>query len=282
MEIVHDPKDFQKRMMQFRAEGKAIGFVPTMGALHAGHIALAERARASCDILVVSIFVNPLQFAPSEDLDKYPRTLGEDARKAEAVGVDLIFSPSPRDMYPAGFGSTVSCGAITTRLEGAARPGHFDGVTTVVLKLFNIVLPNFAVFGQKDAQQALVIRRMVEDLNIPVELIIHPTVRESDGLAMSSRNVYLTKEEREEAPLINKGLRSAYKVFCDGNCSARKIRSHVEDIYAAASFLSTEYVAVTDTFCNDISGEISCEALLSVVCRTKISGTRLIDNILLV
>lgn len=281
MELIHSPVEMQKRMIAARAEGKRIGFVPTMGALHAGHIALAERARPDCDILVMSIFVNPLQFGPSEDLDKYPRTLEADSEKAEKVGVDLIFSPSPREMYPAGFDSTVTCGAITTRLEGAARPGHFDGVTTVVLKLFNIVLPHFSVFGQKDAQQALVIRRMVEDLNVPVELVIHPTIRESDGLAMSSRNAYLTPAERAQAPVIFQGLTEAVTAWNSGMKNAEQLCEIVAKRYGESDLMKTEYVALTDVMCNVVSGEIDGEHLLSVVCRTVESHTRLIDNVVL-
>ncbi len=278
MEIIHSSKEIQNRMIAARAEGKRIGFVPTMGALHTGHIALAEKVRPDCDILVLSIFVNPLQFGPSEDLDKYPRTLESDAEKAQAAGVDIIFAPSPREMYPQGFETTVSCGSITTRLEGAARPGHFDGVTTVVLKLFNIVQPHVSVFGQKDAQQVLVIRRMVEDLSIPVELDILPTVRESDGLAMSSRNAYLTSEERLQGPIIQRGLLDAQEAWNRGERNAEQLRKIVLNCYAQSSLMTTEYVSVADYSCVELSGEISSEVLLSVVCRTAVSQTRLIDN----
>ncbi len=170
MKIIHSPNEMQNSIIDHRNKVKKVGFVPTMGALHDGHMSLVREARKQCDILILSIFVNPLQFAPSEDLDKYPRTLEADSKLAESEGVDYIFAPSAREMYPEGYDSTVSCGGITSRLEGASRPGHFDGVTTVVLKLFNIILPHFAVFGQKDAQQSMVIQRMVSDLNIPVEI----------------------------------------------------------------------------------------------------------------
>lgn len=281
METIHSASELQNKVIKLRESGKRIGFVPTMGALHDGHMSLVRAARKKCDILVLSIFVNPLQFAPTEDLDKYPRTLEADSLLAERDGVDLIFAPSPRDMYPEGYDSNVSCGGITERLEGASRPGHFDGVTTVVLKLFNIVQPHFAVFGQKDAQQSLVIQRMVKDLNIPVEIIVSPTVRESDGLAMSSRNQYLTPAERTSAPAINRGLESAKTAFEAGERNSSVLISEVEKIYNAETLLKTEYIALTNANCLPIETIEENEVLLSVVCRTKESNTRLIDNVIL-
>jgi len=281
MELIHAPIEMQRLMINFRAAGKRIGFVPTMGALHEGHIALVKKARLDCDILVLSVFVNPLQFGPSEDLEKYPRTLDTDSQKAQSAGVDYIFAPSPREMYPVGFESNVTCGLITTRLEGEARPGHFDGVTTVVLKLFNIVQPHFSIFGQKDAQQVLVIRRMIEDFNLPIELQVLATVRENDGLAMSSRNAYLTSEERGEAPTIYSALQSALEAWVSGERNAERIRAIVLEKYALCTFFSTEYVALTDLFCTEVCGELTGEFLLSVVCRTAVSRTRLIDNVTL-
>ncbi len=282
MQTIHSPKELQNIIIKERSQGKRIGFVPTMGALHEGHISLVREARKSCDILVLSIFVNPLQFAPSEDLDKYPRTLEEDSRLALEAGVDYILAPSPNDMYPKGYDSTVSCGGITERLEGASRPGHFDGVTTVVLKLFNIVQPHFAVFGQKDAQQSLVIRRMVADLDVPVEVIVAPTIRENDGLAMSSRNRYLTKAERDEANVISKALHEARDQFKNGELSVDILLGTINEIFNTVSTIAIEYVALTDLFCNDISKTIETEeALLSIACRTSESSTRLIDNVIL-
>lgn len=281
MEIIHSPEEVQKKILAYRAEGKTIGFVPTMGALHEGHMSLVQKARPDCDILVMSIFVNPMQFGPSEDLDKYPRTLDADSKLAERDGVDIIFAPSPNQMYPDGYSSTVSCGGITERLEGAARPGHFDGVTTVVLKLFNITLPHFSVFGQKDAQQALVIKKMVRELNVPVEVVVAPTVREEDGLAMSSRNTYLTAEERAEVYKISKGLQDALTRFQQGERNAEVIRKSVEDLYKRAENFTTEYVALTNSECEDLADIVVNESLLSVVCRTNSSGTRLIDNVIL-
>ncbi len=282
MQTIHSPKELQNIIIKERSNGKRIGFVPTMGALHEGHISLVREARKSCDILVLSIFVNPLQFAPSEDLDQYPRTLDEDSRLAQEAGVDFILAPSPNDMYPNGYDSTVSCGGITERLEGESRPGHFDGVTTVVLKLFNIVQPHFAVFGQKDAQQSLVIRRMVEDLNVPVEVIVAPTVRENDGLAMSSRNRYLTKTERDEAAVISEALHESQILFKNGEESVAVLLKKINDKFDTVSTISIEYVALTDLFCNPIKETIETdEVLLSIACRTGEGNTRLIDNVLL-
>lgn len=281
METIHSAAEFQNKIIRLRESGKRIGFVPTMGALHDGHMSLVRAARSQCDILVLSIFVNPLQFAPTEDLEKYPRTLEADSKLAEKEGVDLIFAPSPRDMYPEGYDSNVSCGGITERLEGTSRPGHFDGVTTVVLKLFNIVQPHFAVFGQKDAQQSLVIRRMVRDLNIPVDIIVSPTVRESDGLAMSSRNQYLTAAERSVVPAIYRGLISAKELFEEGEKDSTVLRATVENIYNAEELLKIEYIALTNANCLPIESVKEEEVLLSVVCRTEESNTRLIDNVIL-
>lgn len=281
MELIHSPIELQKRMIKARENGQRIGCVPTMGALHEGHISLACSIRDRVDILVMTIFVNPLQFAPSEDLDKYPRTLEADCQKAENSGVDIVFAPSPRDMYPSGFASTVSCGEITTYLEGAARPGHFDGVTTVVLKLFNLVQPHIAVFGQKDAQQSLVIQRMITDLNIPIEMIVHPTVRESDGLAMSSRNTYLTREERVDAPRINRGLVAAKNLYEKGERNSDSLRLAVAEIYKESNQFTPEYISLADQFCIECEGTITGKVLLSVVCRCNSSQTRLIDNIFL-
>jgi len=282
MKTVHNPKELQEIIITARSNGQRIGFVPTMGALHEGHISLVRAARKQCDILVLSIFVNPLQFAPSEDLDKYPRTLEADSQLALDTGVDFILAPSPNDMYPKGYDSNVSCGGITERLEGASRPGHFDGVTTVVLKLFNIVQPHFAVFGQKDAQQSLVIRRMAEDLNIPVEIIVAPTVREIDGLAMSSRNRYLTPAERNEATIISQSLTKAQELFNNGERSAETLLHSIHQLFESKQTIAIEYVALTDLFCNTITDSIETdESLLSIACRTGESQTRLIDNVIL-
>ncbi len=282
MEVIHSPNEMQNIVINHRNSAMRIGFVPTMGALHDGHMSLVREARQNCDILILSIFVNPLQFAPSEDLDKYPRTLESDSKLALIEGVDYIFAPSAREMYPQGYDSTVSCGGITSRLEGASRPGHFDGVTTVVLKLFNITLPHFAVFGQKDAQQSLVIKRMVLDLNMPVELIVAPTQREEDGLAMSSRNRYLTKTERCQAAAINEGLGCAFECFQSGERDASTIKKVVEQNFTKSNLITVEYIAVTDSNCTAFNGAISSDALLSVACRTIESNTRLIDNLVLV
>ncbi len=281
MQTIHNPNEIQEKIIALRSEGKRIGFVPTMGALHDGHMSLVREARKNCDILVLSIFVNPLQFAPSEDLDKYPRTLDEDSKLAEIDGVDFIFAPSARAMYPTHYDSSVSCGGITGRLEGSSRPGHFDGVTTVVLKLFNIVQPHFSVFGQKDAQQSLVIKKMVADLNLPVEVIVAPTVREQDGLAMSSRNRYLTDNERAEVSIINNALENAKSHYLSGVRSSEEIHDAVFKSCSSSKLITIEYIAITDTQCQNIEKTIEEQALLSLAVRTKESNTRLIDNIML-
>ena len=202
LEIIESVHKMQERALELKRDGKAIGFVPTMGFLHEGHLSLIRRAREKCDILVVSIYVNPMQFAPSEDLDSYPRDFGADREKCEKEGVDIIFFPKDKEIYPCGYSTEVKVKGLTEGLCGAFRPGHFDGVSTVVCKLLNIVQPDIAVFGQKDAQQAIVVKRMTKDLNFPVEILVSPTLREHDGLAMSSRNKYLTEDERGVASAL--------------------------------------------------------------------------------
>jgi pantoate--beta-alanine ligase len=196
--------------------GAEIGLVPTMGALHAGHVALIAAARAECDVVVASIFVNPAQFGPGEDYETYPRGLGRDGRVAEDAGIDYLFTPAVEEMYPEGFQTWVDVGEIGERLEGTARPGHFRGVATVCLKLFNLVRPRRAYFGQKDAQQAAVVRRMVRDLAVPIEIRVVPTVRDEDGLALSSRNAYLSPEEREHALALPRALTARDRTLLNG------------------------------------------------------------------
>jgi pantoate--beta-alanine ligase len=209
MIVARDLAELGTARARFEAEGKTVGLVPTMGALHAGHLSLMTLARRHCDVLIVSIFVNPLQFGPSEDYAHYPRTLEADLAACERVGVDVVFTPAVTDLYPAGRSVTISAGGMGAILEGASRPGHFDGALTVVAKLFNLVRPHAAVFGQKDAQQLACIRRMVIDLNFPIMILAAPTVREEDGLALSSRNRYLTAAERASALALSRALRAA-------------------------------------------------------------------------
>ena len=216
-----------------RAENKIVGLVPTMGALHAGHMALVERARRESSQVVTSIFVNPTQFGPKEDLAKYPRTFEADSQKLSDAGVDTIFAPQPTDIYPPGFRTYVNVDGLSDRLEGRSRPGHFRGVATVVLKLFEIVQPTYAYFGRKDAQQVRVISQMVRDLNLDVENVICPIVREPDGLALSSRNVYLNPEERKAALVLNRALTAARDELASGTRDALSIQSTMQKIFAA-------------------------------------------------
>ena len=216
MEIIHDPAGFQARSLAWRAEGRSVGFVPTMGALHDGHYALIERARRETDRLSASIFVNPIQFGPGEDLDCYPRTLEADTEGCRSRGVDLLFVPRPKAIYPPGFQTRVRVDRLSRPMCGERRPGHFEGVATVVLKLLMLAQPDAAYFGWKDAQQLLVVRRMARDLDLPVRIEAVETVREPDGLAMSSRNAYLTAEERAEAPRLWAGLSAAREAFESG------------------------------------------------------------------
>ncbi|MBD3344982.1 MAG: pantoate--beta-alanine ligase [Chitinivibrionales bacterium] len=281
MKIITDPREMQKVCISFNDKKRKIGFVPTMGALHEGHLSLLHKAREFSDISVISIYVNPAQFGPNEDLAKYPRPFDKDCEIAEKEGCDIIFAPKSEDMYPENYHTKVSVEDITTRLCGASRPGHFDGVTTIVLKLFTIVRPDIAVFGQKDAQQVVVIKRMVDDLNVPVAIEVGPVVREPDGLAMSSRNSYLTENERREVPLIFSALQQVEKEYERGERSAAKLRKGIESAYRAAHSFKTEYIEIVDTITITPLDQIETTALVAVACRTTESNTRLIDNVVL-
>jgi pantoate--beta-alanine ligase len=256
-----------------------VGLVPTMGFLHAGHISLVQQARAECERVAVSIFVNPTQFGPSEDLAKYPRDLPRDLALLAAAGADLVWTPTPEVMYPDGFQTWVEVERLTKGLEGEVRPGHFRGVATVVAKLFNAVGPDKAYFGQKDAQQAAVIRRMVKDLNFPVEIVICPIVREPDGLAMSSRNVYLNPEERQAATVLFRSLSEAKNAYEQGERDARTLRSIVSNIIHAEPLARLQYVSCADYDTLDELETVSGKALLSMA--VYLGKTRLIDNFVL-
>lgn len=278
MEIIISPERMYEYTQQCRSRGLRVALVPTMGALHSGHLSLLDIARHDADVTVMSIFVNPTQFGPSEDFSKYPRPFEDDCRKAEAAGCDVVFAPTKEMMYPAGYNTYVSVENITSNLCGASRPGHFRGVTTVVLKLFNIVDAHSAVFGQKDAQQVLVIKRMVEDLNHPVKVIVAPIVRESDGLAMSSRNVYLTKEERSEVSVIKRALDRGIFCYEQGERKAEIIKNEIYSVLNTSKMLSVEYVEIVDTVTVQPMEIMPAPALIAVACRTTQSKTRLIDN----
>lgn len=256
-----------------------VGLVPTMGYLHEGHLSLIRRAREECDHVVVSIFVNPTQFGPKEDLSKYPRDLDRDLSLIEPLGTDLAWIPSAEVMYPKGYQTWVEVEAITSPLEGAMRPGHFRGVTTVVAKLFIAVQPHKAYFGQKDAQQAAVIRRMTLDLNFPIEVVVCPTVREADGLAMSSRNVYLDPEQREAATALFRSLSAAKELFESGERDAEAIRRRMKEVLAGEPLAEPQYVSCADYDSLEELTEIRGKALLSMA--VFIGKTRLIDNFVL-
>jgi pantoate--beta-alanine ligase len=256
-----------------------VGFVPTMGYLHEGHLALVKQARIENSAVIVSIYVNPAQFGPREDFDAYPRELNRDLKLLREEGVDIVFVPSDEEMYPPEFSSWVDVEKITERLEGASRPGHFRGVATVVAKLFNIVQPNKAYFGQKDAQQAAVIKRMVADLNMGIEIVVVPTVRESDGLAMSSRNIYLSPGERQAATILFEALTLARQLRQGGEKDAEKIRRQMTSFIQKEPLARIDYVSIADAETLEELNLIDRPALASLA--VGIGKTRLIDNMLL-
>lgn len=257
-----------------------LGLVPTMGFLHLGHLSLVEAARRENASVAVSIFVNPTQFGPQEDLATYPRDLPRDLNLLEKAGVDLVWTPTPEIMYPEGYQTWVTVERISQPLEGAMRPGHFRGVATVVAKLFNALQPQKAYFGQKDAQQAAVIRRMALDLNFPLDIVICPTVREADGLAMSSRNAYLNHEQRRAAAVLYRSLQQAQALYDSGERNAEALRRVMRQIIEAEPLAKLQYVSCADLLSlQELEGEISGQALLSMA--VVIGKTRLIDNLIL-
>jgi len=262
---------------RLKRQGKIIGFVPTMGYLHEGHLSLVRIAKKRSDVLVVSVFVNPTQFGPKEDFKRYPRDFRRDRLLLEKEGCDFVFAPRTKDMYPDGYLTYVNIDKITHKLEGAKRPGHFQGVTTVVANLFNIVQPDIAVFGQKDAQQAVVLKKMVDDLNYGIKMIIAPTVREKDGLATSSRNVYLSKEERKQAKILYQALRQARERIKKGERNASKIVSGMRTLINRQPLADIDYIAITDAKSLELLNKLKGEILISLTVR--FGKTRLIDNI---
>jgi pantoate--beta-alanine ligase len=281
MEIVNR----RKRMMSLarrlrREEKRTIGLVPTMGALHEGHLSLIHEARAMCDVVVVSIFVNPTQFGPAEDFNSYPRDLTRDASLLAEYNVDYVFAPTVEEIYPAGFSTYVDVQGMTDQLEGAARPGHFRGVATVVSILLNAVKPDFAFFGQKDAQQAALIKKMVRDLAFGAEIVVLPIVREESGLALSSRNTYLTSDERRAATVLYRALSRAAKAYDEGERSAASLIEMVRSTIDNEPLARIDYVAISDA---DTLGKLDNvedgSALLSLA--VYVGKTRLIDNVIL-
>jgi pantoate--beta-alanine ligase len=275
-ELITDPRAMYARVVAARQNGKRVGVVPTMGALHAGHVSLIERSCAECDFNVVTIFVNPTQFGPHEDFQKYPRTLESDLRAMAHLPVDVVFCPERNAMYPAGHATRVEVEGPALPWEGAHRPGHFSGVATIVLKLFEVVQPHVAYFGQKDYQQTLVVRRIVEDLDVPVEIVVCPTTREPDGLAMSSRNAYLSAESRQKALRLSQCLRLATQLIADGERDAKKVRDEMLALFTDIPGVDVDYVALVDPATLAEVKELSQPtiALLAV----RVDGTRLIDN----
>jgi pantoate--beta-alanine ligase len=278
MKIIRTIRAMKRHAEQLRRRGKVIGFIPTLGALHKGHLLLMQKARRQCDIVIASIFVNPTQFGPHEDYRRYPRDQKGDAKKCKTAGVDILFVPSARMMYPPAHRTQVSLRSLGDILEGMSRPGHFTGVATVVLKLFNIIHPDRAYFGQKDYQQTVVIRRMVKDLHLNTRIMVTPTVREADGLAMSSRNLYLSKEQRRQATILWKALKEAKKAVQQGVKEASKVRSMMIHRIAQEPHVKIDYVAVVDPETLEEVSNISGPALLALAVR--IGKTRLIDNII--
>ncbi len=276
MEVIEKIKEMQERAEKLRLSGETIAFVPTMGFFHEGHLELMRVGRKAGSKLVISIFVNPIQFGPSEDFERYPRDMEGDLQKAKEVGVDIVFMPSVDEMYPEGFQTKVAVRDLTQHLCGLSRPGHFDGVTTVVSKLFNIVKPHVAIFGQKDYQQLTVISRMVMDLNMDIKIIGVPTVREPDGLAMSSRNTYLGKEERESALCLVKSLELAQNLLDTGEDNPMMIKERIEELIREYPYTEIDYVSVCDPDTLDELESISDRALVALAVR--VGSARLIDN----
>jgi pantoate--beta-alanine ligase len=279
METIRTIAWMKEKAREARQEQRIIGLVPTMGALHAGHMALVERAKKECSPVYASIFLNPAQFGPNEDLSKYPRPLEADVEKLTAAMVDGLFLPTPEEIYPHGFSTYVHVEGLSERLEGKSRPGHFRGVATVVLKLFEIVQPHYAYFGRKDAQQVRIIQKMVKDLNLDVELVICPTVREPDGLAMSSRNAYLNAEERRAATVLFRALKAAEKELCAGVRDTLELQRAMRKVLDGEKHARVGYAEIVDaeTFEPAVRLGLTSYALLAV----RVGNTRLIDNMLI-
>jgi pantoate--beta-alanine ligase len=277
MEVAETIKSVRRLVKAARSKGNKIGLVPTMGALHIGHICLIEKAVKGSDFVVVSIFVNPTQFGPGEDFEKYPRSFESDLEICRKAGVDIVFAPSPQEMYKKENLTWVNVEKLTEPLCGRSRPRHFRGVTTVCAKLFNIVEPDVAYFGQKDAQQAIVIKRMVADLNMPLEIVVCPTVREPDGLAVSSRNKYLSEQQRKDATYIYKSLKKCESLVEAGTTDSKTIIGEMKQILNQVSSIEIEYISIVDAESLQELERIAGKALAAVA--VKIGSARLIDNI---
>ena len=278
MKILRSPAAMTAWSEGLRREGVSVGFVPTMGALHEGHRALIREARLRCDALVVSIFVNPTQFGPQEDLARYPRPISHDRAICRQEGVDVCFEPTAEAMYPTGFQTTVTVPAIARRWEGESRPHHFAGVATVVTKLFGMVRPHRALFGQKDFQQSVLVQRLVNDLNLGVDIVVRPTVREQDGLAMSSRNVYLSPDERRRAVTLYKSLQAGAAAIRTGETDAKTVRSAMVRVIQGEPAMAIDYLAVCDPITLEPLPTVARKAVL--LGAVRLGTVRLIDNML--
>lgn len=279
LKLIRKINEMKRISYELRKAEKSIGFVPTMGYLHEGHLSLVRIARGENDVVVVSIFVNPTQFGPNEDYDEYPRDLERDLKLLEKENVDFVFNPSVEEMYPKGYSTYVIVEGLTEVLCGRSRPGHFKGVTTVVTKLFNIVNPTRAYFGQKDAQQFRVLKRMVEDLNMDVEMVEAPIVREADGLAMSSRNVYLSSKEREQALSLYESLNLAKKAIEDGERDVEKIKEIMRKNFSKYDKVKVDYIEIVDE--KDLRQLSKVEGKVLIAVAAFVGKTRLIDNMIL-
>jgi pantoate--beta-alanine ligase len=279
METIRSIAWMVERSRQARSEGRQIGFVPTMGALHSGHLALIERARRECSSVYASIFLNPKQFGPTEDLAKYPRPLEADSEKLSGAGVDALFLPDTSEIYPPGFATYVQVKGFGEKLEGRSRPGHFEGVATVVLKLLTIVQPHFAYFGRKDAQQVRIIQQMARDLNLDTEIVVCPIIREPDGLAMSSRNAYLDKAERQAASVLYRSLKAVEGEIQSGERDAVRLESIVRRVVLSESSAKVDYAEIVDA--DKFEPVHSIQQRSYVLLAVHIGRTRLIDNLLL-
>jgi pantoate--beta-alanine ligase len=276
MKILYNIRDMHVAVLAARGQNRRLGFVPTMGALHEGHLSLVRAAKNQCAVVAASIFINPTQFGPNEDFSIYPRTFERDSELLKNEGVDLLFAPSAEEMYPKGAVTWVTVEGLSDKLDGRSRPGHFRGVTTVVSKLFHIIEPDVAFFGQKDAVQLVLIRRMVRDLNMPVEIVGCPIVRDADGLAMSSRNAFLSAEERKSATVLNRTLKEIRQRFDQGERSASKLLSSGIKIFQQEPGARLDYLEIVDPESLDATRSISKEALVAIA--AHIGTTRLIDN----
>lgn len=279
MKIIKTATEIKTALQAHKKEEKTIGFVPTMGYLHQGHLSLIKKAREASDIVVISIFVNPAQFGPREDFQRYPRDLERDAKLSEKLGVDYIFYPEASEMYPQDYKTYAEVTELSDKMCGRSRPGHFRGVATVVLKLFNIIQPDIAFFGQKDAQQAIIIHRMVEDLNLDVKIEILPIIREEDGLAMSSRNNYLNPQERQAALVLYRSLKLAEKLIKEGERKAANIIHQMEQLIAKEPLAKIDYISITDNKNLQELEVIDNEVLIALA--VYMGKTRLIDNIVI-